>query len=351
MNVDHFSFIQAEDVLPHKKRKGKKRRKHVAALPSASDDSFGSSGLVESLLAQYQALPAEHKAKERDYNVVHINPSVIPTYLPAFRIWEYNTTIEGKWRQPQDVVEVQGGNATLGWGASAAEEEVEEDDEEDDAEELATPASGSSLASFLSRYLATSLSSRRFLAYLLDSPAAPTPLKHKRRHKKKRKKGPSYPRLARHSSALSPSRHNSFLSPLAFTQYYLRLDEFNAFEGYGTEERLRQGGERPRPEWVVEYTTRRAEEVAQLLSEVAAEDGEGENAELRLWPTSVREALREGKDEKEVVERLRREDVTPYEMEDLTIGRWLKLGRKVAEGGKAWKEFRKRMFVSSKTDD
>ncbi|ORY83472.1 Metallo-dependent phosphatase-like protein [Leucosporidium creatinivorum] len=355
MNVDHFSFIQSHDVMPKKKKKGKGKRKgkkHL--LPSSADSlsldnspvdsetsslpfsTFGStSTLVNNLFKQYENLPSEKKAKERDFNVVHINPSVIPTYLPAFRVWEYNTTIEGKWRQPPSLEMARGGNETMAFEWA----EEEEEDQDDDKSSL------SNLASFLEHLLPSSLS-RPLFALLAPtsrfSPSKPiTPLK-------KKKKRPNYPPLPRYSSKHSPSRSNAFLTPLGFTQYFLRLDDFNAHEGYGSAARLQKGGERPRPEWVVEYTTRPAEEVAERLQ--GAFDAE-EDGELGLWPEEVVKAVKGGKGLKEVVKKLREEDVTPYEMKDLTLGRWLKLARRIAAGGREWKDYRKRMFVSSKGED
>lgn len=359
MNVDHFSFIQYDDVMPKKKKKKSKRKrkgkKHFfpssadslslddssASSPSSASSSppfstFGStSTLVNNLFKQYEDLPSEKKAKERDFNVVHINPSVIPTYLPAFRIWEYNTTVEGKWRQPSGLDMARAGNETedFKWGT----EEEEEVDEDDDA-----PISN--LSSFLEHHLPFFLS-RPILSLLAptsgSSPSEPiTPLR-------KKKKRPTYPPLPRYSSKHSPSRSNAFLTPLGYTQYFLHLDEFNAHEGYGSAARLQKGGERPRPEWVVEYTTRPAVEVAERL--MGAFDAE-EEGELGLWPKEVVKAVRDGKGLKEVIKRLRDEDVTPYEMEDLTLRRWLNLARQIAKGGREWKDYRKRMFVSSKSD-
>ncbi|PKY39460.1 hypothetical protein RhiirA4_337444 [Rhizophagus irregularis] len=47
---------------------------------------------MKQLLTHYRALPPLTEDNVKNYAVVHINPSIIPTFFPALRIFKYNTT-------------------------------------------------------------------------------------------------------------------------------------------------------------------------------------------------------------------------------------------------------------------
>ncbi|SCZ88506.1 BZ3500_MvSof-1268-A1-R1_Chr10-2g02982 [Microbotryum saponariae] len=346
MNVDHFSLIQADDVLPppRKSKKHKKTRKQDRVLYTTGS----STTLVNNLLQQFQGLPKRKHLKEKDYSVVHINPSVIPTYLPTFRVWEYNTTVgEGSFRSTEWATDgVNEFNSR-----TDEDEDVEDKDEEED--ELTWEGEERDAVPTIPRLLEVVTSQLR-IGYEFfrgsKSSDASLPVMEITRKKKKRRKQQPRRRLPRYSSPNAPGRSNRFLTPLGFTQYYLELDQANEFEGFGSEAAWQKGGDRPRPVWNVEYVTMPAETVARRLMEGG---GDSEETDLdpfvssAVWPAEVLNATQSGGSVEDVVQMLRQLDLTPYELDDLTLGSWLCLARRIAKGGKAWKNFRKRMFVSS----
>lgn len=129
-------------------------------------------------------------------------------------------------------------------------------------------------------------------------------LKKRKSHKKKKHRKPSYDPLVRYISPSSPSRSNRFATILGYVQHYLPLDKVNAHHGYGSANRT---GERPWPKFEVEYST--------------------------FTRSRAEESGIEGK--------------TPYQMEDLTIGSWLAVAKRLGKGGKFWDEFVRRMFVQT----
>ena len=48
--------------------------------------------LYDVLLAEYSALPKRKKTNYDEYAVVNVAPSVVPDYLPSFRIYSYNNS-------------------------------------------------------------------------------------------------------------------------------------------------------------------------------------------------------------------------------------------------------------------
>ena len=297
MNVDHFTFVDAADIF---------------SPPTRRSGPFHVSKIAEDLREAYEGLQKE--ANMSDHSIVNVNPSVIPTYLPAVRVWEYNATRDD-WRQDVD--------GAVGWGDDFASSDDDDDGDEDD--EL---SSRSTLLSLLP----TSLQ-------LIFSPSLLGRRKKHRKHGKHRK---DPPRLPRHFSPSSPACTNRFRTPLGYTQYFLELDKVNLNSGYGPGKEgmklLKERGEtgmRPTPEWSVEYVTGTAESVARKVL----------RGEVMGMPESVRQIALQGKES--VVSALREAGVVPYEMRDLTVGSWIELGRTLARSDKAWKEFGHRMFVSS----
>ncbi|SCV73688.1 BQ2448_6118 [Microbotryum intermedium] len=359
MNIDHFSIIQADDVLPppHKPKKNKKK-KHDRVLHTTGSGAT----LVNNLLQQFQGLPKRKHLKEKDYSVININPSVIPTYLPAFRVWEYNTTLrEGAfrptgWAASDSIGDLGEPNSRL----DVVDEGEDEDDEEevtwDGEEEDVTAGSTSYTPTILPLFEAATSQVRigyQFFRRSMTSGASVPDLEITRKKKKKHRKQQPRRRLPRYSSPNAPGRSNQFLTPLGFTQYYLDLDQANEFEGFGSKEAWQEGGDRPRPVWNVEYVTMPAETVAKRLLHKGGEDEENSLSTTDpfvnsvVWPAEIADAIQSGGRVEDVVQVLRQKNLTPYELDDLTLGSWLGLARRVAKGGKAWKNFRKRMFVSS----
>lgn len=168
----------------------------------------------DDIYAKYDRLPSVRKMKLEDYCIVNTGPSVIPTYLPSVRIWNYNVTDENDMYIPG---------------------EQRED-------------------SHLRRWLSSSVDSswqmilRSFETWqetVEEGAATLLRKKHKgkkSRRRKKKKKKPS-PKLPRFYSAESPSRKNRYLTPLGYTQYYLPIDN-NDNNKHDTS-----------PNWTIEYIT------------------------------------------------------------------------------------------------
>lgn len=100
---------------------------------------------------------------------------------------------------------------------------------------------------------------------------------------------------------------------------------------------------RPGLGYEVEYMTYDGEGLARGL------EGGGGALPRSLLPSSLLEVLDSEEDAETKRGRLEtaimEEGWVSYGMKDLTIGSWLRLGRKLGRSRKAWKEFQERMYV------
>lgn len=395
MNVDHFNLIHASDVLPSSSLE-------TTSLPLSLDGPFTpfvSSSLADDLHKDYAELPRRRKTNLSDYHIVNVNPSVIPTYLPAVRIWQYNITASEARHPPlvrlnvtgieERVYEREGKDDERDDEEDGADEEGEDSDNEDDEDEdekdeeqeelddarraLAPPSPPGAIASLPSVArrlfsllpslpLSTSLLRRSFsdaVHRVTKRKQHKKPKKGKKKHKKK-KKHPA--RIPRYFDPTSPSCQNGFLSPLGYTQYYINLVETNRNSGYGPGAKGRklleargEKGERPPPVWEIEYTSFNATKLARGLLNLADQPAA---IPVQLLPVSIAAVVSSVREEDErdqeakvekVARLIRKEGLTPYELDDLTVGSWLKLARKLGKSKKAaaWKGYVLRMFVSS----
>lgn len=150
--------------------------------------------------------------------------SVIPTYLPAYRVWRYNTTSESKFKPSGNL-----GRSSLAWSENV----------DDIVYDNAT----------LAHYDELSALTQQPFALDLEASKRKKSKKHgKKKNKKKKKKTPSLPR---HVSAESPSRTNRYLTPLGYVQYYLDLDKWNTIQIQSESKRE----EEKWPVFDVEYAT------------------------------------------------------------------------------------------------
>jgi endopolyphosphatase len=137
--------------------------------------------------------------------------SVIPTFLPSYRVWTYNTS------EPSQFF------PTI----------------EDDSTDFEITKKPSTLS---------------FILQTLRSPQSTFVdlLKKRRKHKHHHKKKKSKHSLKRHISPHSPSRSNRFLSLLGYEQYYLDLFKVNKHPDH-------------KIEWELEYVTFGKEHLAEVL--------------------------------------------------------------------------------------
>ncbi|KAK0468387.1 Metallo-dependent phosphatase-like protein [Desarmillaria tabescens] len=122
-----------------------------------------------------------------------------------------------------------------------------------------------------------------------------------------------------HSDPDSPSRRNQLWSPLGYAQYYIPD--------------LADGNKTHKPHFKLEYTTYSPLDLHPATTE---EDGEF------VYPIplgNLPKSLRKGPVEKS--------EYTPYGMRDLTIGSWVELARRLANGkeNKLRKRFREFMYI------
>lgn len=93
MNIDHFFWIDVEDVMKEP-REPRLRATDFEALYQREE-------LHNTLRKDFKYLRKLRKVHFDDFAVINVSPSVIPEYLPSFRIFQYNTTgYEGPFSLP-----------------------------------------------------------------------------------------------------------------------------------------------------------------------------------------------------------------------------------------------------------
>ncbi|CAI2184747.1 13764_t:CDS:2 [Funneliformis geosporum] len=91
-NMDHFFFIGSKGLAEKNPKNNTnaikaENRKTLSPESDSKIDEY-----VGQLFHHYRAIPSHTDDLAKDYVVVNINPSVIPTFFPALRIVKYNTT-------------------------------------------------------------------------------------------------------------------------------------------------------------------------------------------------------------------------------------------------------------------
>lgn len=334
MNVDFVSFISDADTPSSSSRD---RLTSPATAPAEDDPGTirplaNDLAILNGLEKMYSSLPPDHKLAERDYAPVHVNPSVIPTYLPSVRVWEYNTTRSARdetmarSRSEQDYYP----------GCNGSEVELD----------------------FFARWMP-------FLRR--EHKTRPATVCHSVRLQQQQS------RPDRHSSPHAPGRTNTYLTPLAYTQYHIPRHELERANKAARQVLLKQGNasspEVESPRWSVEYTTLSTSEAAnRLLATTPSRANRGDRLapssrhgdpvlKPALLPLPLQNLLATPPSAAKfhrVRRLLHRLDLTPYNgvisaQEGLTVGAWIKMARWVSEKGQEdrWKSFRHRMGVGS----
>lgn len=197
MNTDAF-FIQEDQEAVY----GDSVDNHHPLLPTSGADVDDSPdvevrkdnevGLPADLRQDFSTLPGKGRTNEDYYSVFFIGPSIIPTYYPSIRVWTYNTTSTERYNN----VGPKPDRALI-----FHNDDEEEDDDDDDEDGLETPV----------------------IAPLSRHHHRPSPRKGRKHKKKKRKQK----RKPRHASPDSPSRRNTYLSLLGYSQWVMDIDEQN----------------------------------------------------------------------------------------------------------------------------
>lgn len=89
MNVDHFLVLDSQAVTPEKIQS-------APVIAWDDENPITVQGKVEYLAdvreTYNEIVDPEDGSLNTRYSIHHVNPSVIPTYLPGLRVWEYNIT-------------------------------------------------------------------------------------------------------------------------------------------------------------------------------------------------------------------------------------------------------------------
>ncbi|KAF5093450.1 hypothetical protein D0Z03_002410 [Geotrichum reessii] len=203
MNVDHF-LLHDSQVKKSKKRKNKKGKsaeeEEYINFSDGQASIFGKINYLQDLRGLY----SEVRKDWTQYSVSYVSPSVVPTYMPGLRVWEYNTTgIENlhvdtqqfrPWSEVFREVELEF-DAVL----SEIDDDNLADHDETDEEE----------------------------ALLEDGSATAAGKKKKNKKKKKAKRDPTWPPKSPEVVA-GPAYTPQTFTPTKYTQYFLNLTAFNA---------------------------------------------------------------------------------------------------------------------------
>ncbi|GAA5856121.1 hypothetical protein JCM8547_002989 [Rhodosporidiobolus lusitaniae] len=332
MNVDHVTFMTPKDMphLPHDvslssspsdslfTRLLSRLSSSSPSTPSTNEEEPAPSPLnvADYLFSLYSSLPSHPERQNLDkYAAVHVNPSVIPTYVPGVRVWEYNTT------RP-----------------SSVGEEGEEEDE------------GGWRTMWTKKK------------------------KGKRGGKKKKgKKGKKGPSKDDEKFGDAPSRRNTFLTPLGFTQYFLPESAFERANQLAEEHFAlspNSSDPRPPPAWEIEYTTLSSSSVVSRLLSRSSSSRQNFSIDALLLPSTLPPPVQSllslppsaGKTHR-LRRLLKQLSLTPFDpyyagasgetgagREALTLGTWIRAARGMVEGGREgrrWKEARGRMGVGT----
>jgi endopolyphosphatase len=286
MNVDHFFWLDVHDL---------------SMEPTDPDIHAKRSVLHEDLREDISDLPEE--IHHSDYVVVNVAPSVIPAYLPSFRVYQYNIT---EYAGPK----VSDGQSFTreSWDALDVGNIVDDEDEEDESIEVPP------------RRPARSVHSTRRIG---------TTGKRKHRHRHPEKPDCSKPENSekyacrpwgpRHANSTSPSRTNTLWSLLGYAQYYMPD--------------LEDGTKKHPPRFKLEYVTHAIEALRPPSDVVRKKGGWIPPVPKHLLPKSLRDG--NGTSSK----------FAPYQLEDLTIPKWIELARKLGDSKRMWKKFLGYMYM------
>ncbi|KAK0540637.1 Endopolyphosphatase [Tilletia horrida] len=224
MNVDAFFVQEDEEAVMSLDTSSHESQQQNGSPSSLSHYNHNDDGLVHtSLLADdlqddYATLPGRKRTNLDYYHAFFAAPSIVPTFLPTIRVYTYNTTRSAKKGQET--------RAALDVDALRREIEEREGDEDEENED-----EGAGLVH----------ASRR---------------SHRRRHRKHKRKKHRRKKLPRYASPDAPSRTNTYLSMLGYSQWVLDLDRANAEWEKRQAKKGKKGGEvEVGVEFELEYVT------------------------------------------------------------------------------------------------
>lgn len=276
-------------------------------------------GLPGDLRQDYSTLPGKGRTDEDLYSVFFIAPSIIPTYYPSMRLWTYNTTESARY------------TATTTTNTTQDDDDTDEVEQEDDDDVDLDDDEG--MVGVRSRHH--------------HRPVPPKKRKGKK-HKKRRR--------ARHASAASPSRTNTYLSLLGYSQWVMDIDAQNdAVERIlhrdtlkkhdDDDEKRRKEAEAVEVDYRLEYATYPG---SVLWAAFHPESGyTGPEAvpkrllEKELHRAGVASPWSKGK----LAKPLRR--MSEYALESVSVRTMMDLARRLMVDKKLWRRFVRRIYSES----
>ncbi|CAG8676594.1 686_t:CDS:1 [Acaulospora colombiana] len=248
-----------------------------------------------------------------DYIIVNVGPSIVPAYLPSFRIFQYNIT---DYSGPKITDDIQ--YTTESWNALKVPPSEYDAHDEDESVEV-HPA----YRPFVPRVFRNNR----------DGVDANGKRRHHHRHPEKpdcskpenKEKYACRPWGPRHASPDSPSRTNRLWSLLGYAQYYLPD--------------VAEATEKKPPKFKLEYVTHAVE---------ALRPPNTTDANVtRKWIPPVPKHL--------LPKSLRQENRTkskfaPYTMDDLTIPSWIELATRLGKSKKMWQKFLGFMYMGENVE-
>ncbi|UZJ56182.1 hypothetical protein CBS101457_005502 [Exobasidium rhododendri] len=329
MNIDAW-FIQEEVSLTSSDMVVEGE---VMATESQAEDPIAPFSLPTNLRKQFDVVPTKQKTNSDAFSAFFVSPSVVPTYFPTVRVWTYNAT-----RPSRDkTIELRHARAGPPQPHTYAPL-IEKDDprlfESDSTSHVAR--NDTVLPSTLNR----------------------NHVQSNRKRKRKHKKHAGGPRF---TSPDSPSRKNTYLTLLGYSQWVLDLDQHN--KKYRKEEE--KGEEHSGLSYQLEYTTYVP---TTLWSEYLGTRGKDEAhvpipkqlldrelSRLKAPPPSLTspswflrpfvKAVKRRKSEVHLPKKLRH--LTSYSISYFTVDHLLEWARELAGNDKMWKIFARRIYTES----
>ncbi|KAL7410416.1 Metallo-dependent phosphatase-like protein [Mrakia frigida] len=338
MNVDHFFLIDslslsryAKEVDEHSFVGGGEGFSNLSSsTPALNYDSARRlysegdyevmksrtrSGTLEGdVLRDFKDLPQPKKLLLEDYSIINVSPSVIPTYFPSVRIFTYNTTGTPYRQSP---------NVDSSTSSSPSPPSDEDDDDLSDSSE--------------------DLKKKKHKKKKKKKKPAHVPGDEWCRRRKNRDKIVCQPRIPRHADGESPSRKNTFGTPLGYAQFF--LPDVNG---------------KKQPEYTLEYLTY----PPSLLLPPSHSPSNSSSTPppfdppvpLHLLPPALLvpqpDSFSSADSETATTPiAVLAEFFAPYRMPDLTIGSYIELARKLSEEKKLWKRFLEAFFVGTGKDE
>ncbi|SPC61264.1 related to PPN1 - vacuolar endopolyphosphatase [Ustilago sp. UG-2017b] len=296
-------------------------------------------GLPGDLKRDFSTLPGKGRTNKDFYSVFFVAPSIIPTYYPSIRLWTYNVS-ESARNQPftSNLNTISSIEPNTGLG-------------EDDDEELEP----------FSRHH-----------------HRPTPPKKKKGKKHRKHK------LPRHTSPSSPSRTNTYLSMLGYSQWVMDIDDQNETiesilhphklnsAGVGEEKKKhrdkddeekkkrRKEAGKQQVSYKLEYATHPPEVLWQEFDPSFTQRGlrgpvpvpkallekELKRAGLKQpFITSEVDEEKKGTGRRKLAKPLRK--LTDYSLPSVTVGEMMDLARRLVVDKKLWKQFVARIYSES----